>query len=304
MIIKIITLISHLSFGKLYVLSDVMYFIIYKVAGYRKAVVRRNLATSFPEKGKDELREIERDFYHWLCDYFMETIKLLTISFDELKEHFEMRNIDLITNAVDGGQNVSVFLGHYGNWEWSSAVGQFYPETNKHILSGLIYHPLRNDTFDELMLRARSAMGGKCIRKKDILRELVACKRSNTPYLFGYVFDQSPKWENIHLWLDFMNHDTPVFTGAERLSRKYNDVVLFLHYERPERGRYVATFETVTTNTKDVAEYDVTRQCFKLLEDDIRRHPYLYLWSHNRWKRTREGWEEWKSVTLRREVKK
>lgn len=298
MIIKIITLISHLSFGKLYVLSDVMYFFIYKVAGYRKAVVRRNLATSFPEKGKDELREIERDFYHWLCDYFMETIKLLTITPEQLKEHFEMRNVDLITKAVDNGQNCSAILGHYGNWEWSTAVGQFYSDTHKNIVAGLIYHPLSNDTFDELMKRARSTMGGKCIKKKDVLREIVANRRDKQPYLFGYVFDQSPKWENIHLWVDFLNQDTPVFTGAERLSRKFNDVMLFLHYERPERGKYIATFELVSEKPGEETEYDVTRRCFKLLEEDIRKQPHLYLWTHNRWKRTREGWEKWKMKTL------
>lgn len=304
MIIKLVTLLSRLSFGKLYALSDFVYFILYRVVGYRKAVVRRNLTTSFPEKSEKELRQIESDFYHWLCDYFVETIKLLTISPDKLKEHFEMRNIELVTDAIANGQNVSVFLGHYGNWEWSSAVSQYYPDPYKDIiLSGLIYHPLRNDTFDELMLRARSTMGGKCIKKKHILRELAACKRSNTPYLFGYIFDQSPKWDNIHLWLDFLNHDTPVFTGAERLSRKYNDVVLFLHYDRTERGKYVTTFELVSENPKDEPEYDITRRCFKMLEDDIRRQPYLYLWSHNRWKRTREGWEEWKAESRRgREV--
>lgn len=295
MIIKLVTLLSRLSFSKLYALSDFVYFLLYRVVGYRKAVVRRNISTSFPEKSEEELRQIERDFYHWLCDYFVETIKLLTISVDEFKQHFEMRGIEHVVNAVDNGQNVSVFLGHYGNWEWSSAVGQYYPETHKHIMSGLIYHPLRNDTFDELMIRARSAMGGKCIKKKHILREIVACKQTNTPRLLGYVFDQSPKWDNIHLWLDFLNHDTPVFTGAERLARKYNDVVLFQHFERPERGKYITTLVPVSLKPNDEAQYDITRRCFKMLEDDIRRQPYLYLWSHNRWKRTREGWEEWKS---------
>lgn len=294
MVIRLITLLSRLSLSKLYVLSDFVCLLLYRVVGYRRSVVRRNIEASFPEKSKDELRKIERDFYHWLCDYFVETLKLLTITPDELKEHFEMLGIENITRCIDRGQNVSAFLGHYGNWEWSAAVGNYFDDSHKNIVRGLIYHPLKNKTFEELMRRARSSMGGRCIKKQNVLREIIGCRRDKQPYLFGYVFDQTPKMDSIHLWLDFLNHDTPVFTGAERLSKKYNDAVVFLHFERPKRGKYIATFELVSDNLKDETEYDVTRRCFKMLEEDIRRQPHTYLWSHNRWKRTRQNWEEWK----------
>lgn len=286
MIISILTLISRLPFRVLYVISDMVYVIVYHILGYRKKIVRKNLRTSFPEKTEDELRAIEKRFYHWFCDYFVETLKLLSITPEEMKRHIEFRNVDQIIAAKKEGQGISAFLGHYCNWEWLSAAGLFWPVPDD--VMGLIYHPLRNDTFDDLMIKARSSLGGKCINKKHILRELVTLRREKRGYLFGYIFDQSPKWQNIHLWLDFLNHKTPVFTGAERIARKMNDLVVFVSLERPERGRYIASYHIISANPNEEEEYALTKKGFAMLEEEIRRNPEFYLWTHNRWKRTYE----------------
>ena len=41
-----------------YRVSDVLYVLVYYVAGYRTKVVRKNLSSSFPEKTPEELRKI------------------------------------------------------------------------------------------------------------------------------------------------------------------------------------------------------------------------------------------------------
>ena len=109
--------------------------------------------------------------------------------------------------------------------------------------------------------------------------------------LFGYIADQNPKWENIHLWLPFLNHDTPVFTGAERIVRKMNNAVFYVDMERPERGKYISTFKRMSDAPGQLEEYELTRQFFQMLEETIRRAPQYYLWTHNRWKRTHEEFD-------------
>lgn len=291
----ILTLISRLPFKVLYAISDIVYVFVYVLVGYRKKVVRKNLTSSFPEKSEKELRDIERKFYHWLCDYFVETLKLLSITPEEMKKHLEYRGLEDIKAVRKEGQGVSAYLGHHCNWEWLSATKLYWLWENDE--AGLIYHPLRNEKFDALMLKARSSLGGVCIDKKNILRELINCRRRNQSYIFGYIFDQSPKWDSIHLWLDFLNRKTPVFTGAERISRKVDDVVVFVRMERTERGKYIATFQVVTTEPSKMEEYELTKKCFAMLEDSIRQQPEFYLWTHNRWKRTYEEY-------LRREKEK
>ena len=280
----LVRLLSRLPFKVLYAISDIVYLLVYHVVGYRKKIVRKNLTASFPEKNEKELREIERKFYHWLCDYFVETLKLLTITPEEMKKHLEFRGLEKLVEVKKDGQGVSAFLGHYCNWEWLSAAKLYWPWQDAEM--GLIYHPLRNEKFDRLMLNMRSSLGGVCIPKQHILRELVALRRKGQDYQFGYIFDQSPKWDSIHLWLDFLHQKTPVFTGAERIAKKVNDLVVFVSMERPERGKYIANYHIISDNPKELPEYELTKRGFAMLENDIRRNPEFYLWTHNRWKRT------------------
>jgi KDO2-lipid IV(A) lauroyltransferase len=73
-------LISILPFPLFYLVSDGIYLLLYRVIGYRKKVVYENLKNSFPEKTHEELKKIEKQFYHYLVDLFLETLKTLTIS--------------------------------------------------------------------------------------------------------------------------------------------------------------------------------------------------------------------------------
>ena len=281
---------SLLPFRVLYMAADLFYVVVYRLVGYRKKVVRRNLETSFPEKDTQELRDIERGFYHFLCDYFVETIKLLSISADELRRRVELRGIEQMEECFDRGQTCAAILGHYCNWEYLSTVGlgfKRYPQA----VMGLIYHPLYNKVFDRLFIDLRQHQGGVCIPKKDVLRYLINYRREGRMSLFGYISDQTPKWNNIHLWLPFLGHDTPVFTNGETLMRKMNNAVFYVDMQRPRRGYYIVDFKLITTTPSELEENAIIRRFFQMLEQTIRREPRYYLWSHNRWKRTHEEFD-------------
>ncbi|MBO5001804.1 MAG: lysophospholipid acyltransferase family protein [Prevotella sp.] len=282
---------SLLPFKVLYLFSDIIFLFVYHVIRYRRKVVDRNLSTSFPEKSDAEIAVIRRGFYHWLCDYFVETIKLLSMSSDEMLRHIEFRNVDEMEECFDRGQACSAILGHYCNWEWLSATGLAFKRYPNAVM-GLIYHPLYNKAFDDLFIKLRSHQGGVCVPKKDILRFLVKYKREQTPYLFGYIADQTPKWENIHLWLNFLNHDTPVFTNGEKIMRKMNDAVFYVEMSRPERGKYICTFRKITDSAAQMDDNAITQKFFSMLEQTIKNEPRYYLWTHDRWKRTRQEYEQ------------
>jgi len=280
-------LLSLFPLRVLYLLSDFEYLMMFYVIRYRRCIVRRNLTTSFPEKSQKEIHDIEKKFYHWFADYFFEAVKLLSISDSELRKRFKVVNSEEVEECFQQGQNVAAILGHYCNWEWLSCVGIELPENR---IMGLVYHPLRNKPFDELFKRIRThEKNGVVVPKKDILRYLVGYKRDNVMSIFGYISDQGPKWENIHLWTSFLNHpETPVFTGSERIMRKMNDAVFYVEMSRPRRGYYTATYKLITREPNSMPEHEITRIFFRMLEDTIRREPGYYLWTHNRWKRTKE----------------
>lgn len=288
---SIFYLFSLLPYKVLYGISDFFYLIVYYIVGYRKKVVIKNLTSAFPQKDKKEIKHIEKGFYHWICDYFVETLKLISVSDKTLLKHIEFRNVEEIESYFDKGQTCSAILGHYCNWELLSATGLAL-DRHKDAIRGLIYHPLRNTIFDKLFKELRQSKGGVCIPKKDILRYLITYKREKRMWLFGYISDQTPRWRNIHLWLPFLNHDTPVFTGGEKIMRKMNDAVFYADMERPRRGKYVCTFRLITDEPAKMPENEITKRFFKLLEHTIERDPRFYLWTHNRWKRTHEEFDK------------
>lgn len=280
---------SLLPFRALYLLADIEYLFVYRIVGYRRKVVRKNLTEAFPEKSLQEIKRIERGFYHWFSDYFFETIKLLTISDKELKQRLTITNSAMHEAWFRQGRSTAAILGHYCNWEWLSRVGYDMDPSRR---QGLIYDPLHFKAFDHLFLRLRSYPPmGVPIPKRDILRQLTTWKREGAMSLTGYIADQAPKWENIHCWLPFLNHDTPVFTGAERIMKKMNNAVYYVEMTRPRRGYYNVTYHLITDDPNSLPEHEITRRFFKMLETTIQRDPIPYLWTHNRWKRTHEEFD-------------
>uniref|UniRef100_UPI003742C90F lysophospholipid acyltransferase family protein n=1 Tax=Yeosuana marina TaxID=1565536 RepID=UPI003742C90F len=92
LVYPLLWLISILPFRLLYVFSDCIYVLIYYVFGYRKRVVNDNLRLVFPDKTEDDIKRIRKKFYHHLCDMFLEMAKTMSISENELKKRFKIKN--------------------------------------------------------------------------------------------------------------------------------------------------------------------------------------------------------------------
>ena len=268
-----------------YLISDLIYVLIYKVVHYRVKLVRKNLTDSFPEKSEEDIRDIERRFYHWFCDYLVETVKLLSISEKELKRRMVFKGVEELNQLIKEGRSIAIYLGHYCNWEWVTSMPLW---TTTEAQCGQIYHVLENKEFDLLFLKLRQRFNAVCIPMAETLRCLIKYKQEGQPVIIGYISDQVPFWNNIHHWCQFLNHDTPVLTGTERLARQTGHVVYYLDICRPKRGYYVAEITLITLEPKQMADFAITDEYFRLLEASIRRAPEYWLWTHNRWKRTHE----------------
>lgn len=281
----LVYLLSLLPLWVHYLCSDVMYLLVYKVLGYRVKVVRQNLSRSFPEQTEKERRQTERLFYKWLCDYAVETIKLTSISRKQIRKRLKFVNAEVINEIVKDGQSCAVYLGHYCNWEWVTSLPLWTPEEAQ---CGQIYHAMENGIVDQVLLHVRQRLGAISIPMAETLRQLLKFKSENKPVVIGYIADQVPFWNNIHHWCQFLNQDTPVLTGTERLARKLNHAVLYMDLSRPKRGYYEVELKLITRTPQQMEEYAITDAYFQMLEQTINREPQYWLWSHKRWKRTRE----------------
>ena len=278
-------LLSLLPLRVHYVISDGLYLFVYHVLRYRRRLVRKHLADSFPEKSADERMQIERGFYHWFCDYIAETVKLLTISPDNLKRRMTFKGTEQIDALIAEGRSCAIYLGHYCNWEWVTSLPFWVTPKAQ---CGQIYHVLENKEFDRLFLRLRQRLGAVCIPMAETLRRLATYRQQGQPVVIGYISDQVPFWNNIHHWCNFLNHDTPVLTGTERLTRSAGHAVFYLDMRRVRRGYYEGEIKLIARDPKQTKDYELTDAYFRMLEASIRRDPACYLWTHNRWKRTHE----------------
>ena len=271
-----------------YLFSDVIYLIVYRLVGYRRPLVKKHLASCFPEKSDQERLAIEQGFYHWFCDYIVETVKLLTIRPDNLKRRMVFKGTELVDEVVKSGQSCAVYLGHYCNWEWVTSLPFWVTPKAQ---CGQIYHALENSEFDRLFLRLRQRMGAVCIPMAETLRRLAVYRQQGQPVVIGYISDQVPFWNNIHHWLQFLQQDTPVLTGTERLARSAGHAVFYLDVRRIRRGYYEAEFQLIERDPKQTHDYELTDAYFRMLEKSILRDPQCYLWTHNRWKRSHEEFD-------------
>ncbi len=272
-----------------YCISTCLYYLLRYVIRYRRRVVRRNLTTALPHIKGQELADIEKSFYRFFCDYLVESVKLLSISSKELKRRLVFKGTETVNEIVENGQSCAVYLGHYCNWEWITSLPLWVTPKAQ---CGQIYHRIENQAFDRLFLRLRQRMGAVCIPMQDTLRKILEFQHAGQPVVIGYISDQKPNWVNIHHWVDFLHHDTPVLTGTERIARKMNHAVFYMDVRRIRRGYYEAEFKLITREPQKMEEFELTNIYYQKLEESIHRAPEFWLWSHNRWSRTRKEFNE------------
>ena len=277
-----IYLLALLPFPLLYFFSDGVYILLYHILGYRRKIVRENLSRSFPEKQEEEIREIERRFYRYFCDLVLETFKTLVISRDNMVKHcrFEPQTLAIFNELAEQNQSFMVVMGHFGNWEWG---GNTFSICCKHQLY-VIYHPLSNKYFNGLIYRMRTRFGTRLIPMKDTLRDML--KNRGTLTATAFIADQSPMPETGY-WMEFLNQDTPVFVGIEKIALKIRYPIVYITIRRVKRGFYRVHAEKIGLPSTIQKTGTITEIHTRRLEADIRSQPENWLWTHRRWKHER-----------------
>ena len=274
-------LLTLLPLKVLYVLSDLLFPLIYHVVRYRRKVVRSNLTNSFPDKSKREIIRIERKFYHYFCDVFIEAMYRINMSPQEVSRRITFENVELIEKIYAENKSAMLMMAHYGNWEWVSAMSLHLPKESP--LYG-VYKRLTNADFDAMTYRLRLKYNMGNIEMRDLFKTMLQMGKASEKGVFAMVSDQSPRKDSIRFSMMFMNQPTPVIVGTEVLARKFDYPVLILSITRPKRGYYHCKVEMLSASPKDEPEFSISEKYMRRLETDINQNPELWLWTHKRWK--------------------
>lgn len=277
-VVFIINLLSKCSWPALYRISDVTAFVLFRVLGYRKAVIGRNLRNSFPEKSHSEITAIRRRFYTYFTDLIVETIKISKCPKEEIIERMVLsEESQKALEEVEEG--AVVMLGHRGNWE----LANLFISAKNLVEPVVVYKPLANPKFEDWFRAGRTRFGSTMSPMKQVYEELE--KKRSKPYAVYLVNDQSPNPKTAY-WTTFLNQDTGVFRGAEIISRKYNTDVLFgdIRCIEGKRGYYEIVLKRFTRTPNAFPQNAMLEHQIKYLEENIRAQPHNWLWSHKRWK--------------------
>ncbi|WP_419800458.1 lysophospholipid acyltransferase family protein [Mucilaginibacter sp.] len=271
-------LLSLLPFWVLYLLSDAVFIILFYVAKYRRKVVQENLRNAFPEKTAAERSQIERQFYRYLGDLLVESVKMFSISREQLNQHFHVANPEMLNSYFANKQSIIGAVGHYGNWEMAALALSLCTDHKKLI----VYKPIKNKQIEAVTNQTRGKFGAQLVAMKATMRTLVSLK--NEQIITVFVSDQTPVREETQYFASFLNQPTAIFLGVEKLAKLTNSAVIFCDIRVVKRGYYSCTFVPLINEPKRTAEHEITDLHVQYLEKVIREEPAYWLWSHRRWK--------------------
>jgi Kdo2-lipid IVA lauroyltransferase/acyltransferase len=277
----LLRLISKLPLAVLYWLADFLFFVSYRILRYRRAVVWKNLKNSFPHTPEQELRETEKNFYHNLCDYTVETIKLLSISKKELSKRMHYQNPELLKPLAEKNQSVILLASHQFNWEWLLASASI----NLPLPIDFVYQKQSSPTFDHFLMQIRCRFGAYAIERGQTARASI--RRKEVARAVCIIADQFPNFEKKY-WTSFLNQETAFFQGIGQLAVLTQYPAFFVSSKKIKRGHYQAVIIPISSPPYERESQSIAESYARLVEQFITENPQGWLWSHERWKRNKE----------------
>jgi KDO2-lipid IV(A) lauroyltransferase len=275
----LIRILSRLPLSVLYIFSDFLFFISYYLVRYRRKLVRKNLSASFPEKPVNEINAIEKQFFKNLCDYAIETLKLLTISKEELGKRMVFTVPEIPDSYKAQNQSVLILASHHFNWEWLVTSACF----NLPMQVDFVYQKVNNNFFDRISFECRTRFGAHAIKRDEVAREAV--KRKHIVRAIATMADQYPGYANDKRFsTTFMNQETVFFYGTNQLAILTQYPVLFYEIKKIKRGYYETKAVKISTPPYPRDSNEIIEKYIEAVEKLIRQNPSGWLWSHNRWK--------------------
>lgn len=265
----------------LYLLSDLLWPIVYYIVRYRRTVTRQNLLRSFPDKDITEIRKTERKYYRHMTDLLVEAMYNLRATPRQILKHYRIVNHDVINRYYERGQSVVLMSAHYNNWEYM--VSSLNMQLRHHGVG--VGKPLDDKTFGRLLTRRRTRYGTEVVDQTDVRQVMAYYDKYHVPTAYMMLSDQSPSNAYRCYWTTFLHQDTGFLYGSEHFARRYHYPVLLYEVKKVKRGYYEVVLGELTHDPGTMPEGQITERYAHWLEDIILRQPEYWLWSHRRWKK-------------------
>ncbi len=287
----LLSMLGRLPLKFLYHIGDFISWIFNRLIQYRKSEVYVNLSRSFPEYNYRKIRETADGFYKHLGEIIAETIWFAGCKGrpERVRKQniYKYENTDMLLNLREK-RGIICMRSHMGNWEISGGIYEYNREwkMEERLPQDCLfvaYRPLRNAVSDQIFYNNRGGVlpGYKgMIKDTELLRNVIKNKDKNPVYMV--IADQFPYMACHHVG-NFLNQPTEGMLGAFSLAHKLGLAVVTSHESRDGRGKYRCSYEILSEDASKDNPEELMRLYFAKLEEDIRKDPANWLWSHRRW---------------------
>ena len=291
----LLRLLSLLPLKVHYAFGSAMGWLARVIFRYRCDIVMANLARSFPDRKYKELRQISRDFYRHLGDLIAETIWFMGSSEKRVRRSriCSYENPEVLIDAFNSSPNGVILMNsHIGNWEIMGGYKSYnytgvpLPFDDRHMC--VLYKKLHSKAWDAVLTKGRLHLMtlpdyDGYIETRNWMR--YALSHKGVKKIYHCPMDQYPYSIATPLQVDdFMHQKTVSMAGGAAIARKLHMPVVYMCSRSEERGRYVQHFELITPDASQLTPEQIMNKYYSLLQTDIEKQPWNYLWSHKRWK--------------------
>lgn len=253
----------------------------YQLSGRHRRMALHNLEVALGgEKAAADLRRIARAAFAHMGQLITDSAyfsRILRMPTDRLAVY---EGVEHLRDAAAAGRGMLVFSGHFGHWELIALLQHRlgYP-------MAMVASPLENPLFNRLLVNLREQCGNRVISKRNAARAILRTLRDGQAV--AILIDQNVRGEG-GIFVDFFGVPASTTPALATLSLKSGAPIVPVFSYPMVDGRLLIRYRQPIRPARSGALPDdihsLTSLCTRLLEDEIRARPELWLWMHNRWR--------------------
>ncbi len=253
--------------------------LVFHLDAKHRRLALRNLRLAFGSRPPKERERIGRSAFGHFGQVLADIIKLPFLNEKRIQKLTRLEGADNLRRALQSGRGALIFTAHFGNWE--AAV---YPVSRIAVLN-VIARELDNMLVERRLLRLRNALGARVIYKNRAAREVLQALRRNE--IAAILIDQNVlRREGV--FVDFFGRPASTTPALAAFHLQTGAPLLPVVCQTNPDGSYriridpPLTFPLSGRRAEDVLK--ITQLCTRIIENQIRERPELWLWIHDRWR--------------------
>ncbi len=249
--------------------------ILYYLLPKRVRTCYLNLKLAFDDRfSSRERKKITCGVFKNLAMNFTELLYFPKIDLEYIQRHVKIIGREKVDEVLERKKGLVFLTAHFGNWEFSSLVGEFMGCSMV-----VLAREQKFKRLNALLNTYRQRMGSKVVSRGRMMRDLLSSLRDNAS--IGILGDQ--KAGTTGILVDFFSRPAFTPTGAFTLSLHTGAGILPVFMVREKGSFHRLEIKDELIIDKD-DQYSTLKKFNRILEGYIEEYPSLWLWLHRRWK--------------------